>query len=290
MTLNRLPHITCLCPSLARPALLATSVACWANQFYDPAKISLLIGLDSDDKFTDLTTESLGDELRRYRPRARSAAKVAVERFSPELSLPAKYNAMAARAAFRWQTDVFVVWEDDDLYLPAHCNAIASRWQAVNRPESWWAHPHHVWSDYHGITQPQLEEALGRFHAALAVSRTMWERIPWINTEQADFDQQYLAALRRESRPANYENPGLRQPTYVFRWHTQHEHAQNSMTRGPSDRGWREAARRQLLASAKVRGRSLFSVGFDAGARKLLHAVGVWAQLPDSGMTKDLDQ
>ena len=282
MSVADLPLVCCLCPSLARPKLLATAIACWANQFYEPRRLALLVGLDDDDDTTELTTQTLVEALKAYRPLARHHGLVRVERFDPNQSLPGKYNSMASRAAFHWDVDLFAVWEDDDLYLPAHCNAIASRWQAVNRPESWWAHPHHVWSDYYGITQPQLEEAPGRFHAALAVSRTMWERLPWRNTERADYDQQFLARLRSDRRPADYHTPGTQQPTYVFRWHTAHEHGQGSME-APHDAGWRQQARTRLLTAARARPLQPFAIGFDPAARQLLDAVGVWRQLPDSG-------
>jgi hypothetical protein len=59
---------------------------------------------------------------------------------------------------------ILVVWEDDDIYLP---HQISSHVTAMEG--NLWSKPSKVLSDYSG--QIQEEDATGRFHASIALSR-----------------------------------------------------------------------------------------------------------------------
>lgn len=180
-------------------------------------------------------------------------------------SVPAKYNRMA-----EWirNADILAVWEDDDTYLPDHLERIAAAWQAAGEPSLWWGHPSEVYSDYPGHVV--TEQAAGRFHAAIALTVDAWRGCPWIETKRADFDQQWMAALREKyGPPCDYLAGG--DPTYVFRWHTGHHHGQSTM-RAPDDETWYERAR-QLLLSAAERDTEPVPTGYDPATLRVLAQV-----------------
>ncbi len=75
-------------------------------------------------------------------------------------SLPESFNALAGLA----QSQILVVWEDDDIYLPHH---ISSHVAAMDG--HLWSRPSKVLSDYTG--EVREADATGRFHASLAMTR-----------------------------------------------------------------------------------------------------------------------
>ena len=265
------PFITCLCPTYCRPVMLQTAVECWRRQDYPRQRIALLVMDDSPRH---------GLVNSKWFAGFRNAALESYPGFS---TLPHKYNYLAHRALARWpQTDLFVVWEDDDLYLPQHCQAIAAAWEADSRRAAWWSHPKHVWSDY-PMTEHDggalggsivREAAAGRFHAALAISRGAWQLRSWVETPRADFDQQYLGILGQSlGAPADpLPYAPSENPTYVFRWHTGHAHGQSAM-RSPDDCDWLAKAR--LLTASRP---SLaveaeqFSPQLDTRAQQIWHS------------------
>lgn len=276
------PFITCLCPTWCRPDLLQTAVACWADQQYPHDRMALLIGDDDDTPFKRWNSSTFRQQL----PPDRQ--NVVYAHFAPSNSLPAKYNRMAEMALFFWpETEILAVWEDDDLYLPHHLLAIGLA-APVDRcvEDQWWAHPRTVCSDYRlgGVTQyyEQIpcEPSGGRFHAALALSVGLWRACPWIQTEAANFDQQYIAALGNRHKPreplAKWVPNGadIREyrctPSYVFRWHTQHVHGQNAMD-SPSSMTWRRQAREMMRRQHAQSGRDeSFQIQYDERALWLL--------------------
>lgn len=274
------PFITALCPTWCRPDLLQTAVACWADQDYPRARTALVIGDDIDTPFRSWSTETFATALN-SQPR-RADRNVHYMHCSPGLSLPAKYNDLARRALFMFpETEILAVWEDDDLYLPHHLRLIADASHNTN-PASGWYHPDTVGSDYRlqvGAPYDSIprETTGGRFHGALALEVNTWKVHPWIETESADFDQQYLAHLRTHGqRHATWGKwfPDVAQsrftPSYIFRWHTGHHHGQSAM-RSPHDESWRISARMMLrsLHEQSHRGDD-FVVEYDPRAMWLL--------------------
>ncbi|MBT9153053.1 MAG: hypothetical protein DDT35_01280 [Firmicutes bacterium] len=122
------------------------------------------------------------------------------------LTLPAKYNALAALAV---GADILVVWEDDDIYFPWHIEA-----HVLALASHDWSYPSQVWSLYGGTLHQ--EPSGGRFHASLAFRRSALEAVGgWPDTPRGDFDQQLIARFRKRfGEPAD---PG-QLPSYVFRW------------------------------------------------------------------------
>jgi len=209
--------IVCLCPTFRRPsALLRNTVACFEAQTY-PADQRRLLVLDDAGQWPEQSGPGW-------------QVLSTPDRY-PTIS--AKYNAMVTMSP---DADAFVVWDDDDVYLPWHLEA-----HAAALAEGPWSHPSTVWSLYGKLHQ---EGAAGRFHGSLAVRREALEQVGgWPDTRDATFDQQLLGSLARQFGP-----PGdpcrVMAPSYVFRWGSTHSyHAQHFM--GKSD--WYERAGRVVV-------------------------------------------
>lgn len=246
---NEWPLLCCLCPTYCRPVMLQTAVACWQHQKYPRQRILLLV-VDESPRDTIISAKWFHGKQ-----------NAAFETYPGFSTLPHKYNFMAQRALARWPgIDLFCVWEDDDVYLPDHCAAIAAQWISRERVPAWWSHPSKVYSDYPCTEMPDgsltgapvIEGAQGRFHAALALSRGAWQLMPWIETPAANFDQQYLSALRAALGEPDDPLQQSGRPTYCFRWHTGHSHGQSAM-RAPDDTGWLAKARIALASRPNLR-------------------------------------
>ncbi len=249
-------NVRCLMPTYGRTvALLNNALACFISQRYERTKLRLTVF--DDEGYLQPFVSPYGWEV--------------VTRATRSANLGAKYNEMVA-ADGGW-ADVFVVWDDDDLYLPNH---VANAVEALQRSSLDWAHPFNVFSTHTGA--PLTESAAGRFHGSLVVRRAA---ASWIATRRADFDQQMLAALQRDhGAPAR---PDLtRFPTYVFRWaDTQSTHCQVFM-RSADNETWyddyaAEVARRRL-ANREARPDKLSPVFDDA-------AINTFTQLKQQGVT-----
>ncbi|RPI80653.1 MAG: hypothetical protein EHM42_11815, partial [Planctomycetaceae bacterium] len=139
------PFFACLCPTYYRPLTLVEAIACFHAQQDVSAESARLFICDDSGVYGD-------GQLHFPRITFDSSST----RFD---SLPSKYNTMAERALnyHRWLLDtsptpvgplVFVVWEDDDIYLPDHLTRLAQSWE-LDGPFAW-AHPDRVGSDYPG--------------------------------------------------------------------------------------------------------------------------------------------
>lgn len=180
------PKVSCLCPTYKRPELLANSLACFLAQDYPNKE---LIILDDGGTFYSQRKDSW-ELIQTYR------------RFN---SLPGKYNALAEFS----HGEILVVWEDDDIYLPWHISSIV---KAINYPMNSWAHPEQVYSLYTGSLQK--EDAKGRFHGSLAMTKDAWQFVGgWPLTKMLDFDQRLFAFLEKCC-----DEPARPEPGYVFRW------------------------------------------------------------------------
>lgn len=209
-----LPYVTGLCPYFRAPALLANSLALWLQQDY-PIERRCLIILDDDGTFDDQAGK--GWEL--YSCPARLP------------SLPAKYNRLLDLSA-KPQTDIYLVWEQDDTYLPKYTSAHV---KALENAEL--SKPSKVLSDYTGVLDPEM--AAGRFHSSLAFRRALIERIGgWPETQRADFDQQLISKLTAAANGIGDPWPGRFDPMYfVYGWNTGVPHGQSTM-RSPDDSTW----------------------------------------------------
>lgn len=217
-----MPFVSCLCPTYRRPKLLENSIACFLAQDY-PANRRELIVLDDAGELQNQTCDGwqIISIPRRFR------------------SLPEKFNALAGLA----RGEILVVWEDDDIYLPHHISSHVTAMEG-----QLWSKPSKVLSDYTG--QIQEEDATGRFHASLAFTREIFDRITgWPLTKRGDFDQQLIARLHAVEPPA--DPCQFDSPSYIFRWGSTGAWHGQALMRGPEDEDWYERARASLSTSPK---------------------------------------
>ncbi len=219
-----LPLVTVLCPTYKRPQLLANAIACFQASNYPAERRRMLI---FDDANQIAPQSKNGWEVRRYR-----------QRFP---SLPHKYNAMVA--ASDPQTDIYVLFDDDDVYLPHH---ISAHVKAILNGQSGWSKPTQVRSVYTG--KPDIEAANGRFHGSIAVSRATMQRVggwpvaPQWEPPAQDFDLKFLAALEGFRGPAS-DPLKYAPPQYVYRWaSTGTYHYQWFMTSPPDQHAYDKIA------------------------------------------------
>jgi hypothetical protein len=213
-----LPYLVCLCPTYRRPRCLENSIACWLAQDYPLHRRELLIWDDAGQYAADM-------------PLPVNVRLVTTSRRFP--SLPAKYNAMAQ---FAGECDAFVIWEDDDLYLPYHLAAHAAALRCGR-----WSKPSKILSLYPG--RPVLEGSAGRFFASLAVSAALWREVRGLrDTKAANFDQQFLELLRTAAGPpADTLSPDYPLPGYCFRWGSTGAYHGQGFMQGPADETWYDA-------------------------------------------------
>lgn len=215
-----LPFVTAICPTYRHPKLLASSLQLWLDQNY-PLSHRQLIVLDDGETFYNQQGDGwiLWSASERY----------------PTIS--AKYNELLG--LMNSKTEIVLVWEDDDTYLPNYVN-----WHVQALAAADFSKPSKVYSDYNRnrTGQVQLEQAAGRFHSSLAFR---WELIRkvggWPDTKRADFDQQLISKLLANCRKFEDTcNHGSIQ--YVYGWNTGSAHCQSTM-QSPSDETWYDRAK-----------------------------------------------
>lgn len=186
-------HFICLTPTYGRPSLVANALALFLDQQLPAGDTAYLAILDDAEQIT---------------PQAGRRGPLSWEVFAHPLwiPLPRKYAAILSRLGgiVPHGDTVYVVWDDDDVYLPWHLSAIGNAFR--RRPPARWAHPSSVFSTYDDRQprlipwkeRPRLERAAGRFHGALAVRGDLLAELDgWPDTDLATYDQQILAACSR---------------------------------------------------------------------------------------------
>lgn len=213
----KLPFCTVLCPTFRKPKLLANALACYLAQTYPADRRELLI-FDSAQQFQ--TQRGEGWRL------------ISLSERPP--SLPAKYNLMVASS--NPATDIFVVWDDDDVYLPHHVASHAAVMEKrFDTASAKWSKPREVLSTYTG--QPLVENAAGRFHGSIAIGSDFLDSIGcWPMTSRADFDQQIIATLQRSMPPCDPID--ISPPSYVFRWGSTGAYHSQHVMKSPDDETW----------------------------------------------------
>lgn len=240
--------LTALCPTFRRPELLANSVCLWERQWLPSGDRAELIILDDGGTFAD--------------QRGPGWKLISVpHRYA---SLPEKFNALAGLASPA--SDAFLVWEDDDTYLPGY---VAAHAHALRRAEL--SKPAFVLSDYPGRLISERTD--GRFHSTLGFRRELFARVGgWPATKRADFDQQFIQRLQTAARstadPFSY-GPVSSSP-FVYRWHTGMAHGQSTMRSG-DDETWYDRAAHLLPETAT--GQVLLP-RLDAATRQIFSTTG----------------
>lgn len=189
--------VVCLCPTYGRsPALLNNTLACFDAQTHKNRVLMLY------DDLGTLHSVQIDSPSR----------VVSVSRARRSSSVGAKYNEMIDIIQTHYLADIYVVWDDDDVYLPDHITSHVRTIAAGHK----WSKPSRIISAYH--SPPAVEDASGRFHGSIAVRADVVKEVPWIDTVRATFDQEYIAALTEVEPPG--DPCAIMPPQYVYRWQT----------------------------------------------------------------------
>jgi hypothetical protein len=217
---------------------MAASLAMWQAQDY-PADKRFLVIVDDGGTF----------HSQREQEEGKPDNWMLVSRRERFPSLPAKYNYLLefALSTFSRQIDIFVVWEDDDVYFPGYLTAHA---RALNRQRL--SKPTLVLTDHRASVPKVLSlfPAGAVFHSSIAFRRDLIEEVGgWPNTDRADFDLQQIARLSKASGavadpwdcvPADRST--WQRCQHVYCWLTGAAHAQWAMHQGPEGTEWYKLA------------------------------------------------
>lgn len=224
-------HYVCLCPTYGRPSLVANAYSLFLAQSLDAGETAEFVVFDDANQIQSIAVQPVGSLGSNG---LRTARVVTADRWIP---LPRKYNRLLAAigGVVDSPSVTYVVWDDDDVYLPWHLDTVGRCLQAGQ-----WAHPSSVWSTYGTDPlqgqSPREEDASGLFHGALAIRGDALAAVDgWPATDQADYDQQMLGRLRKQLGPPA-DPVRLRPRSYVYRWaDTQRWHCSGTISEGKYD-------------------------------------------------------
>lgn len=182
--------ITCLCCTYRRPRQLEEAIECFLRQDYPKSCCELLI-LDDAGQYNDQGGENwqLWSLPRRF------------------LTLAEKTNALAGLAST--DTNVYAIWDDDDIYLPWHLSAIANAMSDAD-----WTVPSTImiFDRGHLVLRPTRK----RYHSSWAFRRTAFaEAQGYPLIEGAD--QAFGIKLRSLNAHFGDSNDGFA-PSVIYRW------------------------------------------------------------------------
>lgn len=235
-----------LTPTYKRPECLPNAAACFVNQDihktgYQANGVECrMFVLDDANQYT---TQAF------HRPSPHGCCFIDVLSHSSRYpSLPEKYQALVDLANM-WGADAYVIWEDDDVFLPWHLSNIV---RAFENGVRYYRTPE-VYSNYNEQKQGMhFEGAAGRFHSSWAFTRDVYEEIggyaglldapsDQAPTKHLNFDQRIGARLRVAD-----PNPPIDEtyfPAYVYRWGNSTYHGSAFGDWGYADL-WAELGRR----------------------------------------------
>ncbi len=204
--------IACLCCTFNRPAQLAEAVESFLRQTY-PAELRELVILDDAGQYAPNACDHLpGVKLITTRHRFRTLGE--------------KRNACAALASP--DVEAYAVWDDDDIYLPWHLEAMAEVFAAGNA----WSLPAEVWIDRR--TYLERKATKGLFHGSWGFRRDVFLLVGGYPAMQSGQDQALAGRFKKagikpvspsevavgSSTPTDGVQPRLALPSYIYRWHT----------------------------------------------------------------------
>lgn len=231
------PFITALCPTYHRPKMLATALALWQLQEYDPDRCELLV-LDDAGQYPKFQT---GQYRYIQDGNAMRVAQCPPYRLISEPvrypSIPDKYIRMLELMDPR--TEAIVLMDDDDIYLPHHLASYAEGFRnyEVVKPKTILS----TCGCGYGHATPEPGD--GRFYGSLGFTvEAFRNHKPWDGDLQykltASLDQQIISRMTKNPDEV-YSPPD--NPSYIFRWqNTGYPHGQNFI-KSPTDTSWYEA-------------------------------------------------
>ena len=210
--------VTWICCTYKRPDLLRNLLYCFCHQNY-PAEFLRLVVLDdagqyhkADTGLSELVTMVSVD--RRFR------------------SLPEKHNAAAA--LIDPKTEVIIVADDDDIYLPNHTlsHVTALRGHA----SATLSKPSRILTDCGQSGSIKREESGMRFHGSIAFRLVDYLELGgWPLTDHPAFDLRMIEIMAAGG-VADPSRRGFAE-TYCYRWNSGAFHC-GTMQRNPNDLEW----------------------------------------------------
>lgn len=204
-------HFICLCPTYGRPSLIDNTLFLFTGQSLRRPHTAHLVIYDDADQIVEQGGNYDGQL---------SWQVITEEQWIP---LPAKYNRLLDRlGGIQDDPEVwYVVWDDDDVYLPWHLRSIVR--ESQREPNRRWYKPSTIWSTYSDDAQQplierlHLEDARGRFHGSIAIRGDLLAELDgWPETLLATYDQQMIGRLHQHGPPLDPWYTGS--PSYVYRW------------------------------------------------------------------------
>jgi glycosyltransferase involved in cell wall biosynthesis len=197
--------IACLCCTYNRPQQLAEVIESFQRQTYPLEKRELIV-LDDAGQYDEQTGPgwwllSVGKRFR---------------------TLGEKRNVTAALASA--DVDAYALWDDDDIYLPWHLEAMAR----VLESGVPWSRPDEVWIDASSRWPPNSKEEVrkpyfkrketgGLFHGSWGFTREAFLAVGGYPPMQSSQDQ--ALACRFKKAGVRVLSPS-RSPSYIYRWYT----------------------------------------------------------------------
>lgn len=259
----------CLCPTYGRPSLVRNTLALFlAQQLHDEDAAHLVIFDDANQ---------IAEQASRHNDGRLQHTWQVLN--APEwIPLPRKYNALLDRIGICLSPDAwYVVWDDDDVYLPWHLQSI--RTAVENEPHARWTHPSSVWSTYCSDPLVPLakrlhtEDTAGRFHGSAAIRGDLLAELSgWPDTMLATFDQQQLARLAQHpcADPNRWSIA-----SYVYRWaDTGKHHASGAIDDGQ----YRQPPIQELDEDGQPTRIELLTGWLDGSTRTILSTLGLTGQ------------
>jgi len=183
-------RVACLCVTYRRPAFLYHAIESFLRQDYPNRQ---LIILDDAGQYRDSLA---GDRWRLFSTSSRFA------------TLGDKRNAAAALAGD--DTDIFAVWDDDDIYLPWHLSAAV---QALADGDV--AMPSTCW--FYAKDQISKRPTRGLFHSGWCFTKDAFHRAGGYPPRKNDEDKHFARRLREIG--ATFVDPcKFAPPSLIYRW------------------------------------------------------------------------
>lgn len=220
-----MPFVSAICPTYLRPRMVDNIIACWQQQKYPSERCELVI-LDDSGNMPDFQFSRYDNDNNVVPPFRLIGESVRYP------SLPKKFNRLLELIDPR--TEIVVVMEDDEVYLPHHISSYANGMENCLAAKPTW-----VYTTYGcEFGKVAKEVAAGRFHASLGMRVELLNQIGgWVDTDRADFDQKMIRKALEAANGAVYDQTDT-DPSYIFRWqYTGHPHGQHFM-KSPEDTDW----------------------------------------------------
>ena len=214
------PNLLCLCPTYRRPELLQNALGCFLLQDYPLANRRLLICDDAMQVFPQKKDRE-GWQVVNRTDRAPSMPDKLDEMVNLGNTI---FNKQFARDIYKsgkkvatdiifeeWKPDAYVLWHDDDVYLPRHLD-----YMAACLSQRTWVHPSQVYISKAYVNSKDASlrdigfgEVYIRWSGSFAISMELlkelggWVAVQKGQEQNAGYGRNMLEACLRDSMPAD---------------------------------------------------------------------------------------